>query len=136
MSPELTDKLIEQYPEQFKNLKYLECDDGCYEILSRLCYIVNNHLDYKKRLNEPLESFYWSQIKEKFGGLRAYCYGADEHIRGAIDMAESMSCITCEVTGEKGKLRKQRKNEEGGEPIPAWIKTLCDSEAEKEGYVV
>ena len=136
MSPELTDKLIEQYPEQFKNLKYLECDDGWYEILSRLCYIVNNHLDYKKRLNEPLESFYWSQIKEKFGGLRAYCYGADEHIRGAIDMAESMSCITCEVTGEKGKLRKQRKNEEGGEPIPAWIKTLCDSEAEKEGYVV
>ena len=66
MSPELTDKLIEQYPEQFKNLKYLECDDGWYEILSRLCYIVNNRLDYKKRLNEPLESFYWSQIKEKF----------------------------------------------------------------------
>jgi hypothetical protein len=135
MSPELADKLIEQYPEQFKNLKYLECDDGWYEILSRLCYIVNNHLDYKKRLNEPLESFYWSQIKEKFGGLRAYCYGADEYIRGAIEMAESMSYITCEVTGEKGKLRKQRKNDEGEEPIPAWIKTLCDKEAEKEGYI-
>ena len=136
MSPELSTKLISAYPEQFKNLKYLECDDGWYEILSRLCYIVNNRLDYKKRLNEPLESFYWSQIKEKFGGLRAYCYGADDFIRGAIEMAESMSYITCEVTGEKGKLRKQRRNDQGGEPIPAWIKTLCDSEAEKDGYVL
>jgi hypothetical protein len=135
MSPELTAKLIEQYPEQFKNLKYLECDDGWYEILSRLCYIVNNHIDYKKRLNEPLESFYWSQIKEKFGGLRAYCYGADEYIRGVIDMAESMSCITCEVTGEKGKVRYKRFDEDG-QPIPAWVRTLCDSEATKQGYVV
>jgi hypothetical protein len=135
MSPELTDKLIEQYPEQFKNLKYLECDDGWYEILSRLCYIVNNRLDYKKRLNEPLEFFYWSQIKEKFGGLRAYCYGADEFIRGAIDMAESMSYITCEATGEKGKVR-YKKFDENGQPVPAWVRTLCDNEAIKQGYVV
>jgi hypothetical protein len=135
MSPELANKLIEQYPEQFKNLKYLECDDGWYEILSRLCYIVNNRIDYKKRLNEPLEFFYWSQIKEKFGGLRAYCYGADEFIRGAIEMAESMSYIICEVTGEKGKVR-YKKFDENGQPIPAWVKTLSDNEAEKEGYVV
>ena len=135
MSPELADKLIQQYPEQFKNLKYLECDDGWYEILSRLCYIVNNRLDYKKRVNEPLGYFGWSQIKEKFGGLRAYSSGADEYIRGAIEMAESMSYITCEATGEKGKPRKKRRDD-NGEPMPAWIKTLCDNEAEKEGYIV
>jgi hypothetical protein len=134
MSPELTTKLIEQYPDQFKNLKWIECDDGWYEILSRLCYIVNNRLIYKKRLNEPLEHFVWSQIKEKFGGLRAYCYGADEYIRGAIDMAESVSYITCEVTGEKGKLRKQRIDE-NRQIIPTWIKTLSDKEAERQGYV-
>jgi hypothetical protein len=135
MSPELTNKLIEQYPEQFKNLKYLECDDGWYEILSRLFYIVHNHLDYKKRLNQSLEYFEWSQIKEKFGGLRAYCHGADEYIRGAIDMAESVSCITCEMTGEKGKIR-YKKLGENGKPITAWVRTLCDSEAEKAGYIV
>ena len=135
MSPELANKLIEQYPEQFKNLSWIECDDGWYEILSRLFYIVNNHLDHKKRINEPLESFGWSQIKEKFGGLRAYAYGADEYIRGAIDMAESVSCITCEVTGEKGKVR-YKKFDENGQPIPAWVRTLCDNEATKQGYVV
>jgi len=134
MSPELTTKLIEQYPDQFKNLKWIECDDGWYEILSRLFYIVNNRLIYKKRLNEPLEYFVWSQIKEKFGGLRAYCYGTDDFIRGAIEMAESMSYITCEVTGEKGKLRKQRIDE-NRQIIPTWIKTLSDNEAERQGYV-
>lgn len=135
MSPELTDKLISAYPEQFKNLKWIECGDGWFNILSKLCYIVDNRLHYKQKINEPLDFFYWSQIKEKFGGLRAYAYGADEYIRGAIEMAESMSYITCEVTGEKGKLRKQRKDD-NGEPIMAWIKTLCDNEAEKEGYIV
>ena len=135
MSPELTAKLIEQYPAQFKNLKYLECDDGWYEILSRLCYIVNNHLEYKKKINEPLEFFYWSQIKEKFGGLRAYCWGGDSYINGSIEMAESISYITCEVTGEKGKVR-YKKFDENGQPIPAWVRTLCDIEAIKQGYVV
>jgi len=135
MSPELADKLISAYPEQFKNLTWIECGDGWFGILSRLCYIVDNRLVYKKKLNEPLDFFYWSQIKEKFGGLRAYAYGADDFIRGAIEMAESMSYITCEVTGERGKVRKQMLNE-AQEPIPAWIKTLCDDEAKIEGYVV
>jgi hypothetical protein len=135
MNLDLQNKLIEKYPEQFKNLKWIECDDGWYEILSRLCYIVNNHLEYKKKINEPLEFFYWSQIKEKFGGLRAYCYGSDDFIKGAIEMAESMSYITCEYTGEKGKLRKQKKDEVTGEIIPAWMKTFSDQEAERQGYV-
>lgn len=135
MTPELADKLIQQYAEQFKNLKYLECDDGWFNILSKLCYIVNNHLVRKEKLNEPLEFFCWQQIKEKFGGLRAYCYGSDDFINGAIEMAESMSYITCEVTGEKGKVR-YKKFDENRQPIPAWMKTLCDSEAKKEGYAV
>ena len=50
-------------------------------------------------------------------------------------MAESVSCITCEVTGEKGKVR-YKKFDENGQPIPAWVRTLCDNEATKQGYVV
>jgi len=134
MTPELTDKLISKYPDQFKNLKGIECDDGWYKILDKLFYIVTNRLDYKNRLNEPLD-FGWTQLKEKFGSLRAYCHGSDDYIKGAIEMAESVSCMTCEVTGEKGKLRK-KKIDEAGEIVPAWLKTLCDSEAQKQGYVL
>ena len=135
MNPELQDSLFEQYPDQFKNLKWIECQDGWYDILSRLCYIINNRLDYKKRINEPLDFFYWSQIKEKFGGLRAYSDGADDFILGAIAMAESMSYVTCEVTGEKGKPRKQKISEDGTISF-GWIRTLCDDEAKKEGYIL
>lgn len=133
MTPELTDNLLSKYPEQFKNLKGIECDDGWHKLLDKLFYIITNHLDYKNRLNEPLD-FGWTQLKEKFGGLRAYCYGSDDYIKGAIEMAETISYMTCEVTGEKGKLRKQKIND--GEVVPAWMKTLCDSEAQKQGYVL
>lgn len=133
MTPELTDKLLEKYPEQFKNLKGIECDDGWYDILDRLFYVIKNRIDRAQRLNESLD-FGWTQLKEKFGSLRAYSYGSDNHIKGAIEMAESMSCMICEVTGEKGKLRR-KKVDEAGEIVPAWVKTLCDSEAQKQGYV-
>lgn len=134
MNPELTDQLVNKYPDQFKNISYIECGDGWYVILDRLCNTIQNRLDSNLRQGKPSEFFWWSQIKEKFGGLRAYCYGADEYMRGAIDMAETMSYSICEFSGEKGKLRKQRRGD-NGEPISAWIKTLSDIEAEAAGYL-
>jgi hypothetical protein len=135
MNPELSGKLISKYPEQFSNYQYIECDDGWYDLLDKLCSSIQSHLDHRKKTEEPLSYFSWSQIKEKFGGLRAYSYGADSYINGLIAMAESMSYSICEISGEKGKLRKQRIGE-NGEPIPAWMKTLSDSEAQKAGYVL
>ena len=134
MNKELQNQLYNKYPEQFQNLKYIECGDGWYDLLSRLCFIVQGQMDRNKKLEQP-NTFLWSQIKEKFGGLRAYCYGADEYMRGAIDMAESMSYTICEYSGEKGRIRKQRMGD-NGKPIYAWIKTLSDKEAEKERYII
>jgi len=69
--------------------------------------------------------FHWievNQIKEKFGGLRFYYSGGDDHISGLVNMAESWAGHTCEECGNKGKSR------EGG-----WIRTLCDHhEAERQ----
>lgn len=63
-----------------------------------------------------------AQIKEKFGGLRFYYDGGDDHISGMVTMAESWAHRTCEVCGNKGWQR------EGG-----WIRTLCDEhEAERQ----
>lgn len=134
MNDKLTDALIEKYPTQFQNLKYIECGDGWYDLLDKLCNTIQNRLDYKLRQGKDVNLFWWSQIKEKFGGLRAYCYGADEYMRGSIDMAEIMSYSICEFSGEKGILRKQKRGN-NGESIPAWLKTLSDTEAEKDGYL-
>lgn len=56
-----------------------------------------------------------AQIKEKFGGLRFYYDGGDEHISGMVRMAEVWAGMTCETCGDKGHQRS------GG-----WIRTLCD----------
>ena len=55
------------------------------------------------------------QIKEKFGGLRFYYSGGDDHIGGMVTMTEVWAGRTCETCGNLGKRR------EGG-----WIRTLCD----------
>jgi hypothetical protein len=55
------------------------------------------------------------QIKEKFGGLRFYYQGGDDHISGMETMAEVWASRTCETCGNKGERRN------GG-----WIRTLCD----------
>lgn len=56
-----------------------------------------------------------AQIKEKFGGLRFYYDGGDEHISGMVTMAEVWAGYTCEQCGDRGTRR------DGG-----WIRTLCD----------
>jgi hypothetical protein len=133
MNAELTQILFEKYPNQFKDLKYIECGDGWYEIISRSCNCVQNHLDYLEKQNKPRD-FYWTQIKEKFSMLRMYNYGADEYIRGVEDMACIMSGCICEYSGNKGKLRNKKIRD--GESVFAWIKTLSDEEAMVEGYVI
>ena len=63
------------------------------------------------------------QVKEKFGTLRFYVNSADDVTRALIDMAESLSTITCEVCGNRGTMRK------GG-----WLRVLCNQHAEAGGY--
>jgi hypothetical protein len=140
MKKELTQKLFEEYPNQFKNLKHIECGDGWYEIISRCCSTIQHHLNSQYRDAEPIEkaisidNFYWTQIKEKFSLLRMYKSGADEFIRGVVDMAENMSGCVCEYSGNKGKLRNRKIR--NGELGYAWMKILSDEEATKEGYYI
>ena len=56
------------------------------------------------------------QVKEKFGTLRFYYTGGDEHISGMVRMAESMSGCTCEECGAPGESSNQ-----------GWISTLCET---------
>jgi hypothetical protein len=62
------------------------------------------------------------QIKEKFGTLRVYVDNLTPYVDGIIDMAESMSEITCEECGNLGKTY-----------TIGWHKTLCYEHA-KERY--
>jgi len=119
MNEQLINQLIAKYPKLFSHYQFLECDDGWFDLIDRLCWQIDEHCKYPghgfhKEEREDKE-VYVVQIKEKFGSLRYYLNQNDDYIMGLVSMAESMSAIICEVCGEKGKSRK------GG-----WIKTLCD----------
>ena len=62
MKEELQDILIQKYPKLFRDVKYLECGDGWYEIINTMChqiqaYIVNarNGAARTKRYNRALK---------------------------------------------------------------------------------
>lgn len=139
MDAELENKLYEKYPQFFSNkdkgIKQscmawgCDCNNGWYEILASLCWMISQHErnkeDNKKYLekNDPerlasLPEYFpvkFDQIKEKYGTLRVYFSGGDEYVEGLVSMAEAISGKICEVCGNKGQPNK------GG-----WITTLCD----------
>ncbi len=69
----------------------------------------------QRPMTEKVDWIGIEQIKEKFGGLRFYYHGGDNHIDGMVTMAEVWAGQTCETCGDKGKRR------DGG-----WVRTLCD----------
>lgn len=74
----------------------------------------------QRPITERVEWIRVQQIKEKFGGLRFYYDGGDDHISGMVSMAESWASVSCETCGNRGKQRN------GG-----WIRTLCDEHAKE-----
>lgn len=139
MSPELDEKLVKKYPKIFAD-RYadmqttamcwgFECGDGWYNIIDRMCRLIQGHIDwrnsqrekllqhnpYDAEIPEEIPQVVAAQVKEKFGTLRFYEDGGDEYTRGIISMAEAMSGVTCEVCGNVGKIN------EGG-----WLSVRCE----------
>lgn len=134
MNDSLSKELYDKYPSLF-SLKDnnrepigaygIECDDGWYDILSSICFMVEQHErniegNNKYRISQnqnPInyEPFQFTQIKEKFGGLRVYSNGGDDYTRGLIGMAECWSYKSCEICGNKGQTTKH-----------GWLKTICE----------
>ena len=119
-------QMEQRFPKMF-NGKYggFACGEGWWPILEKLCSNIQNHIDWKNKQSEIVPQVTVAQIKEKFGGLRFYYDGGDEHINGMVRMAEAWADASWEECGSPGKRR------DGG-----WIKTLCDHhEAERQQRV-
>jgi hypothetical protein len=123
MREELDKQLCEKYPVLFAQRNGspqetamcwgFDCGDGWHDLINILCANIQNHIVYGRGGDAP--QVVVMQVKEKFGGLRFYYHGGDEHISGMVRMAESWASVTCETCGDRGTIRH------GG-----WIRTLCD----------
>lgn len=71
---------------------------------------------FQRYPTDPFENFEVVQVKEKFGGLRFYCFGGNDEFRGAVDFAEQLSFRICEECGSLGDLMVR----------DGWYKTMCE----------
>lgn len=142
MKQELTQKLLETYPNYFGTNFYIECEDGWYNILETMLYTIQIHENQMNQIKELYPDgkteyiqLYFLQIKEKFGTLRIYATGGNFYTRGVIDMAERMGSRICEFSGDKGEIRYRRIDPETGEVVSAWVKCMSDDVAKQQGYI-
>jgi hypothetical protein len=147
MREELDNLLCERYPKLFVNRHAdmkttamcwgFDCGDGWFNIIDLLCDNIQGHIDWKnsqrelllkdnpynRPIHDEIHQVVVDQVKEKFGTLRFYYHGGDEHINGLVTMAESMSGVTCEMCGKPGHPSKH-----------GWITTLCDEHHEEREF--
>ena len=97
-----------RYSDILKNLEYIECDIGWFDIIDKCLS------DILKICYEAGASVQIVQIKEKFGGLRFYTKCDSLHER--ISEAEVESYATCQKCGKPGKARN----------FSGWISTVCE----------
>lgn len=114
------DELVAKYPKLYAKLSYFECDNGWIglidELSKKLEEINNKYSNFEDRI-------YAVQVKQKFGGLRFYCYST-ENIRKEdyelkdklIEEAEKASYTICEMCSNPATQTRH-----GG-----WISTLCE----------
>lgn len=108
------DDLVKQFPELLDRCA-IEVREGWYGLIWDMCEQL---LTARKAKGLPIDEenpLYFTQIKEKFGTLRAYAGWSTEEDEKIISMFEDMSQFVCDTCGGAGKLRGQY-----------WLYTACD----------
>lgn len=108
------DILRERYPALLRDIPF-ECGPGWATLLDTLCHQIQQY--EKFNVPGPYMRTRFSQIKEKFGTLRAY-HNGDDFVEGLVQMAEAVSDHTCEDCGNKAKMRRRGQH--------GWMYTRCD----------
>lgn len=112
----LIGQLHATYPLIFKEKIAIECDNGWYSLLDKLCKNIMKI--------SPTNPPYATQVKEKFGGLRFYVQGGQRVADRLVIDAQEKSYSVCEICGKKGKTLMRG----------IWLKTLCPHHAKEMKY--
>lgn len=120
MTPDKQKELYKKYPKIFAQRTLppretamvwgIECSDGWYDIIDKLCESIQSYVDSSK-----IDQIEATQVKEKYGGLRFYVNYEDDYTAVIIRKAEDESIITCEWCGSKENVGQTN----------GWIITLC-----------
>lgn len=128
MDIELEKKLINKYPDLFRNKDKpvtqslmafaFECDNGWFKLIDELCENIMKECAGTEGIPSVI------QVKEKYAELRFYLDWYTPKITKLIEEAECKSQAVCEICGGEGKLHCRRE----------WLKTLCTKHAKAMNY--
>jgi hypothetical protein len=113
------DELLAKYPKLYSSLSYFECDNGWINLIDELSKKIE---EINRKYPNDEDRIYAVQVKQKFGGLRFYCYfdGISKEDRNLvysfIEEAEKTSLITCETCSKPGQCYVSPTK---------WLTTLC-----------
>lgn len=121
-----TKELIAKYPKIFQQyegnpgmVNWLDVPKGWLPNIDKLCGAIQSYIDnvtcYSEGKQHKTPQVTCTQMKEKFGGLRFYADGGDNHTEGMIYMAEYLCDNTCQDCGSTDDIGKTK----------GWITTLC-----------
>ena len=91
----------------------IECGKGWYELIIPIAEYIEQ---YNKDHPENDYPMAFTQIKEKWGGLRVYVNYGTKELYDMIEKAESESYEICETCGSR---------EDVGEKFDGWYETMC-----------
>lgn len=128
-----TEELIKKYPKIFEQyegnpsmVNWLDLPKGWISVVDKLCGAVQSYIDNVTRYTEgktyKTSQVTCTQMKEKFGGLRFYVNGGDNHTDGMIYMAEHLCSLTCQNCGSEKNIGQTK----------GWITTLCEECGKEE----
>lgn len=113
-------KIFEQYEGNPSMVNWLDLPEGWISVVDKLCEAIQSYIDNVTRYTEgktyKTPQVTCTQMKEKFGGLRFYVNGGDNHTDGMIYMAEHLCSLTCQKCGSEKNIGQTK----------GWIATLCE----------
>jgi hypothetical protein len=131
-----------------------ECGDGWHNLIDNLCEQITSHIksqhdlvdswdkieerrkfvprksgeiDRPEDAKVKIGQIKFQQIKEKFGGLRAYYSDGDETIHTIVSSFENLSYNICEICGKFDSTV--------GHTTQGWIQTVCEECSKDPIYV-
>lgn len=126
MRQELDQKLFDKYPKLFRQKDLpmsqtcmcwgCEVGDGWFDILDEMCAKIQSYVDVEQEKDPDFKQVEFTQVKEKFGGLRVYMDCYYDEVDKIVGEAERKAKKTCEDCSAPGSLNRN-----------GWITCLCDT---------
>ena len=121
--PNWADKLMAKYPRLTEELPGFETGEGWKDLIEEMFDNIERVEATNSSHGVVYQPVRFVQIKEKFGGLRAYYegghteeYDPNTDIRQIVSAAEEKSYRTCESCGTTNGVTTKG----------SWVLTLCD----------